>query len=224
MEKNKSNGNSLALISFALVILITIFKSEFSDLLFTLGLNYTSSHFAPYVILLILAFIASFTILKTQKTSIRIFATLSIVAVLFTVLILQHPIFNADFVKNGKVLTETTKVDAYSNFSGVAMLAMPGCGHCEEAMPGFGKFQTENPDYDARFFLMSKREENLAFYLKEFPELKNGSIPSDSDQRYLWKQTIGVFPVYIEFENGLPVEVWNANEFGVRVKDYLLSK
>lgn len=219
----KKNKSIVPLISLGIIILITVLKNPISEQLRSMGLSYTMSHFTPYFLVVFFAFAISLPLLKDKSRIIRLLVRTPIALVLIAIFILQYPIFQADLFSSSTELSETEVKPEYKNFTGVVMLALPGCGHCEEAMPDYGKFQTDNPNLDARFFLMSKRPENLEFYMNEFPELKNGSLPSNVNQKYLWKQTIGVFPSYIEFKNGLPVQTWTANEFGVRAKDEILK-
>jgi hypothetical protein len=115
-------------------------------------------------------------------------------------------------------LTGSGPVQLYLNsehpsFNGVFCFAMPGCSHCEVAIPRLGILKDRNPGMDVMVFVFSTDTAEFEGF-KQLSGVTNVTYAMVPDPMASIALCEGSFPTFFYFENGKIVYRWFNNEFG----------
>lgn len=153
---------------------------------------------------------------------------LVVVAIAFGAYFLVNRTSVGDWITRGTDMSSfsgSEPVQLYLNaqhpaFSGVFCFAMPGCSHCELAIPRLGVLKDRNPDMDVMVFVFSTDTAEFEGF-KQLADVGNVTYAMVPDPKASIVLCEGSFPTFFYFENGKIAYRWFNNEFGPPALDWV---
>jgi thiol-disulfide isomerase/thioredoxin len=135
-----------------------------------------------------------------------------------------------EWIKEGTDMTDKLSgnpVEEYLNenqpgFDGVICLALPGCPHCEVAIPKLALMQKRVPELDVIVFVFTEDSSKAQSFQKDtgVDELPFHAVPDPNSSIKLCE---GKFPTFLYLKNGKVVHRWFNWQFGYPAYDWVES-
>lgn len=130
-----------------------------------------------------------------------------------------QPIYEGDFSRNGKTISiknETTKKVQ----DGLLVLAIPGCPFCLESISHLKQMKKRRPHLKIEFGIIATLDSAaIEPYKKAIDDKFSASFVAN--ETLFTNVTGSSFPTFVLIENGVAIQSWTNNEFGVRAKDWV---
>ena len=188
-----------------------------------------SSYLFPKVLLIILTAVLSWIVWPAFHTWKRLQPLGALL--IFSLAIGCYLIVNPPYIEWNKKGTDMTAallgnpVAQYlhknePSFDGIICLALPGCPHCEVAIPKLALMQQRKPDLDVMVFVFTEDDAQVANFQKDcgVESLPFKAVPDPNNSIELCQ---GKFPTFLYFKDGKVVHRWFNWEFGYRAFDWV---
>lgn len=189
-------------------------------MLFNLGLNFTAAKLIPYLFFTLLGVgLAYFAFRRNLNPSLKWTLVVLLAIVPFLLYFAIYPIYNGDFSNKP---FECRMRNSYTSAveDGLLVMAIPGCPYCSEAIDELKKMKDRNPKLEITFMVLGD-----ALNEEPYRDLSEGKFKVIScDNPPLFNTTVGYsYPTFMKVKEGMAVQYWTNNEFGVRAKDDVVN-
>lgn len=215
-------------------ICLAIFRSEYLIQYGVVQLNWgwMSSYLFPKGLLLVLT--SLFVWMVSNKLSPSGWFRFFSVLILFGISVGGYLLVNKPYIEWVKKGTDMTTelagnpVEIYlghnqPDFEGVVCLALPGCPHCEVAIPKLAMMQNRVPKLDVMVFIFTEDSLEVSSFrndvgVHQFPF----DIVPDADNSI--ELCRGRFPTFLYVRNGKVIHRWFSSEFGYPAFDWVENR
>ena len=197
-----------------------LFFKELELGLFNLGLSWTLSKATPYLLSILLGALLSITLYKsiTLKKVFKVNLSILILLLPFVISFALHPIYQGDFSKNGKVLSQNSYNENTID-NGLMVITIPNCPYCYEAIGRLKTLALRNPELNIEYVVCSSDSNSTTTYKEEIDGLFKIRIAKDRNE--LARVADGSFPAFVHVKNGKQTYKWSNSQFGVRALDLI---
>ena len=197
-----------------------LFFKELELGLFNLGLSWTLSKATPYLLSILLGALLSITLYKsiTLKKVFKVNLSILILLLPFVISFALHPIYQGDFSKNGKVLSQNSYNENTID-NGLMVITIPNCHYCYEAIGRLKTLALRNPELNIEYVVCSSDSNSTTTYKEEIDGLFKIRIAKDRNE--LARVAGGSFQAFVHVKNGKQTYKWSNSQFGVRALDLI---
>lgn len=191
------------------------------NIFFNLGFGWTTSKILPFVITLILGIGLFFLARRlTRQKWMRIFAITLIVIPSFMNMVI-NPIYEGDFSHSFRVERITSQLLEIEQ-GRLTVLAIPGCQYCEAAIDDIKLIKSRiGDDQEIDFIVCTNSTDDLILFERKSKGEIN--IKMAMNINAISNLAGSQFPVFV-YSDGMNIRVWSNKGFGVRAKDWIVSK
>lgn len=211
----------IKLILYIAIITLVIFQFKgLEDYLLGTSVSWSFSKVAPYLTLLLgglliaLFFRKNTRMPKTLKTV--LFWIILIIP--FVIGFILNPIYQGDFGKKGKEITQQNNLIDFLN-ADLLVIAIPGCPFCHQSITSLKLLKKRNPNLRIRMVICDSEEKELMPYIEAIDGAFDLQLASSGDS--LARVAGYSFPAFILVKNDVPTEKWSNDQFGVGAKDVI---
>ena len=197
-----------------------LFFKELELGLFNIGLSWTLSKATPYLLSILLGALLSITLYKsiTLKKVFKVNLSILILLLPFVISFALHPIYQGDFSKNGKVLSQNSYNENTID-NGLMVITIPNCHYCYEAIGRLKTLALRNPELNIEYVVCSSDSNSTTTYKEEIDGLFKIRIAKDRNE--LARVAGGSFQAFVHVKNGKQTYKWSNSQFGVRALDLI---
>ena len=183
------------------------------------GLSWTMSKVLPYVIMIFLGIILWFIFKKLLKR-INKFLRWTLLVVVFVLpfgtYFALSPIYEGDF-SNNSIEVEKTELNSELTGKKLAVIAIPGCPYCLEAMGRLLKMKERVPDLKVEYVVCSVDSTTLNWYKERGGDEIDVRLAKNREE--MSKLAEHAFPTFVLVDNEHPLKKWSNDSFGVFAMD-----
>jgi thiol-disulfide isomerase/thioredoxin len=192
------------------------------EIFVNIGMTYTWAKICPYVLSVLLGVFGFVTVRKvTSKYRFSYLISAVVLLLPFGIYFSINPIYRGDFSSEGKTIhVRSAKTTSFNN--GLLVLAQPGCPYCYESIFMLNDVKEKYPQLNIEFCLIGtndiRNSEAISSVLR-----KDIPVTMERGGKALETESIASFPTYVIVKDGVAVEAFSNDEFGVRVKDKIVE-
>lgn len=217
--------NTIKLVIAIIIFLAFVFlhKSVQKNSL-DIGLSWTLSAMAPYILQLVSAFLVSFQVSVLLKNKGWLFMRFIFMMVLIAacgIAFWLNPIYEGDFSNNSKIVTvKSSDGDVFQQ--GLTMVALPGCKFCFGRIPLLNQLKIRNPQLNITVLIVKESPETYDLYSSELVGTIN--IETSNQGNLIAQITQGRFPAFFYMNSEGQLVFWGEADFGTVALDWVERK
>lgn len=183
------------------------------------GMSWTMSKVLPYLIMIFLGIVLWFIFKKLLKR-INKFLRWTLLLIVFLLpfggYFAISPIYQGDF-SNNSLEVEKTELNAELNGKKLAVITIPGCPYCLEAMDRLLKMKERVPELEVEYVVCSIDSTSVNWYKEKGGDLINVRLAENREE--MSKIAEHAFPTFVLVDNDHPLKKWSNDNFGVFAMD-----
>lgn len=157
-------------------------------------------------------------VLKNLSVFLRVLLTFIGSTIFVALVFIKYPIYEGDFSNDFEPNNTPMILDGLAKKQ-FAVITTPGCPFCHAAMADIKTMKERNQDLKISVIIVSPNSADTVEYRKILP--KDISILVSEDFSYFDKVTHSSYPTWMEINDNSISKVWNNNQVGYKVKDYI---
>jgi len=214
---NKIRVALLALITLAL--LLPMGYSALRGVLLQMGLSWTISEWAYYIVLVLIGVLWSLEVVRMSKSLVgwkRWIVQVVLAVVPFAIGFAQHPIYEDMLWDISHDMSAAKSIPDYAAVN-LVVIAIADCPYCKRAVSEMKALHERHPNMAMRMVVCTAD----STWLEPYEQEANGAfeVVMATDKDMLATHAGGHFPAYVLVRDGKPVCRWSNNEWGPLAKD-----
>jgi thiol-disulfide isomerase/thioredoxin len=187
--------------------------------LLDLGLSWTTSKLAPYLLMitigLLLVIVSRKRIVK-KKFVVRFLVKFTLLIIPFVSYFVYSPIYQGDFSNNSVALF---KSDSEKELQGrkLVVLSIPGCPYCFNALDKMKKLKERVSNIEIEYLVCHLDPETIQWYKEGAGNAIDVKLAENIQA--MSKLASGVFPTFVLVEKDKVLRTWSNNHFGFPALD-----